>query len=122
MKAELTSVKDGTPEDFGSFTGPVINQAALHKINKAIDTSNEDSRLKLVIGGKYGSSLGLFIEPTLYANHPLFEREVFDPVLVAWVNYDAEVDSVLVNIDQKGGGFALTSAKFANNIAATRKA
>lgn len=96
MKHELASVKIGPPENFGSFTGPVINQAAFDKITKAIDASNKDSQLELVTGGKYDSSEGLYIEPTLYvaknADHPLFDRELFGPVLVAYVYPDAEFD------------------------------
>ncbi|KIW58061.1 1-pyrroline-5-carboxylate dehydrogenase [Exophiala xenobiotica] len=126
MKHELASVKVGPPEDFGSFTGPVINQAEFDKVTKAIDASNKDSQLELVTGGKYDSREGLYIEPTLYvaknADHPLFDRGLFGPVLVAYVYPDAEFDWVLEKIDQKGGGFALTGAIFANDTMAIRKA
>ena len=126
MKQELSKVEVGTPEDFKSFTGPVINQAAFDKITKAIDESNRDSRLELTVGGKYDGSKGYFIEPTIYSakevDHPLFDRELFGPVLVAHVYPDAEFDQILTKIDQQGGGFALTGSIFATDPAAIRKA
>ncbi|KAI1624424.1 1-pyrroline-5-carboxylate dehydrogenase [Exophiala viscosa] len=126
MKQELSKVEVGAPEDFKPFTGPVINQAAFDKITKAIDESNKDSRLELVVGGKYDGSKGYFIEPTIYSakevDHPLFDRELFGPVLVAHIYPDAEFDQILTKIDQQGGGFALTGSIFATDPAAIRKA
>lgn len=126
MKRELSQVKVGPPEDFSSFVGPVIHKGAFAKITKAIDAANKDSQLECVTGGQYDSSKGLFIEPTIYRakslEHPLFNQELFGPVLVAYVYPDAEFDSVLNAIDKQGGGFALTGAIFANDQAAIRHA
>ncbi len=126
MKEELGHVKMGPPEDFESFTGPVIHQGAFDKITKAIDSANKDDQLELIIGGKYDSSEGLYIEPTIYSSktpdHALFDQELFGPVLVAHVYPDTEFDSVLTKIDQQGGGFALTGSIFATDTTAIRKA
>ena len=126
MKHELQAVKVGPPEDFENFLGPVINQAAFEKITKAIDSANKDSQLEKVIGGTYDGSKGFYIDPTLYISktpdHPLFDQELFGPVLVAHVYPDAEFDNVLELIDRQGGGFALTGAIFANDQVAIRKA
>ncbi len=126
MKHELSAVKVGPPEDFENFLGPVINRAAFDKITKAIDSANKDSRLERVIGGTYDGSKGLFIDPTIYVSktpdHPLFEQELFGPVLAAHVYPDAEFDNVLDTIDKQGGGFALTGAIFSNDQGAIRKA
>ncbi|KAI4093619.1 MAG: hypothetical protein L6R37_007365 [Teloschistes peruensis] len=126
MKQELSAVKTGPPEEFENFLGPVINQAAFTKITKAIDSANNDSQLERVIGGTYDGSRGYFIEPTLYAtrtpDHPLFDQELFGPVLIAYVYPDAEFDQVLDEVDRQGGGFALTGAIFASDQAAIRKA
>ncbi len=126
MKHELSAVKVGPPEDFDNFLGPVINRAAFDKITKAIDSANKDSRLERVIGGTYDGSKGLFIDPTIYVSktpdHPLFEQELFGPVLAAHVYPDAEFDNVLDTIDKQGGGFALTGAIFSNDQGAIRKA
>ena len=126
MKRELSAVKVGDPEEFENFLGPVINQAAFDKITKAIDSANGDSQLERVIGGTYDGSKGFFIDPTMYvskaADHELFDRELFGPVLVAHVYPDAKFDEVLDVIDRQGGNFALTGAIFANDQAAIRKA
>lgn len=125
MKEELSHVKVGAPEDFTSFTGPVINEAAFNKITTAIDAANKDDRLERIVGGTYDGSKGLYIDPTIYAaktlDHELFDRELFGPVLVAYVYPDAEYDSVLTAIDKQGGGFALTGAIFATDQEVIRK-
>ena len=126
MKHELSAVKVGPPENFENFLGPMINQAAFYKITKAIDTANKDNQLETVVGGTYDGSKGLFIDPTIYVSktpdHPLFERELFGPVLMAHVYPDAEFDNVLDIIDRQGGGFALTGAIFSDDQGAIRKA
>jgi 1-pyrroline-5-carboxylate dehydrogenase len=127
MKQELSHVKVGPPEDFESFTGPVINQAAFDKITTAIDAANRDDQLELIVGGTYDATKGLYIAPTIYSaktpDHPLFDKELFGPVLVAYVYPDEDFDSVLLSkIDQHGGGFALTGAIFATDAQAIRKA
>ena len=126
MKRELRAVKVGPPEDFENFLGPVINKAAFDKITKAVDSANQDSQLERVIGGTYDGYKGLFIDPTIYVSktpdHPLFDREFFGPVLVAFIYPDAEFDNVLDIIDKQGGNFALTGAIFANDQLAIRKA
>ncbi|OAP59709.1 1-pyrroline-5-carboxylate dehydrogenase [Fonsecaea erecta] len=126
LKQELRKVKVGPPEDFESFTGPVIHQAAFNKITKVIDAANKDSQLELVAGGKYDGSKGFFIEPTVYSakavDHPLFDQELFGPVLVTHVYQDEQFDSLLTNIDRQGGGFALTGSIFATDTAAIRQA
>ncbi|EXJ65730.1 1-pyrroline-5-carboxylate dehydrogenase [Cladophialophora psammophila CBS 110553] len=116
----------GPPEDFESFTGPVIHQAAFEKLTRVINAANTDSRLELVAGGKYGGGKVFFIEPTVYTakalDHPLFGQELFGPILVVHIYRDADFDSLLAKIDQQGGGFALTGSIFATDPAAIRSA
>ncbi|KAF4548474.1 Aldehyde dehydrogenase-like protein 7 [Elsinoe fawcettii] len=126
MKKELAAVKTGPPEEFSNFTGPVINKQAFDKISKAIDNANKDSSLKKIVGGSYDSSVGYYIDPTIYVaedpEHHLFNTELFGPVLIAHVYPDGQFDQVLERIDTQGGGFALTGAIFANDQTAIRKA
>ncbi|KAG8624799.1 hypothetical protein KVT40_007866 [Elsinoe batatas] len=126
MKNELAAVKTGPPEEFTNFTGPVINKQAFDKITKAIDMANKDPSLEKVVGGTYDSSVGYYIDPTIYIskdpNHDLFNTELFGPVLVAHIYPDAQYSQVLDRIDSQGGGFALTGAVFANDTAAIRQA
>ncbi|KAF2659667.1 delta-1-pyrroline-5-carboxylate dehydrogenase 1 [Lophiostoma macrostomum CBS 122681] len=126
IKQELDHVIVGPPEQFENFTGPVIHKAAFEKITSAIDAANKDAQIETIYGGTYDGSEGLYITPTLYraktVDHHLFDRELFGPVLIAYVYEDAEFDSLLDKIDQQGGGFALTGAIFARDQAAVRKA
>ena len=126
IKTELSKLKMGAPEDFQNFIGPVIHRAAFDKITKAMDEANKDDKLELIAGGKYDDTTGLYIEPTLYRSttldHPLFDRELFGPVLVAYVYEDGDFESLLTTIDSQGGGFALTGAIFANDPIAIRMA
>jgi 1-pyrroline-5-carboxylate dehydrogenase len=126
MKQELAQLKMGPPDNFTNFVGPVINQSAFDKITKAMDEANDDDRLETVVGGSYEGSKGFFIEPTVYVSktldHPLFNRELFGPVLAVYIYPDAEFDTLLEKIDKQGGGFALTGAIFANDAKAIRKA
>ncbi len=126
IKTELSRLKMGPPEDYQNFIGPVIHQGAFDKITKAMDESNSDSRLERIAGGGYNGKTGLYIEPTIYnsknVDHPLFDRELFGPVLVSYVYEDGEFESLLDTIDKQGGGLALTGAIFANDPAAIRTA
>ena len=126
LKEHLSTTKMGDPEDFSNFLGPVINKAAFERVTGVIKEANEDSRLTKIAGGSFDGSKGYYIEPTVYQSkeleHELFDRELFGPVLVAYVYEDAEFDSLLSKIDKQGGGFALTGAIFANDPAAIRKA
>lgn len=126
MKKKLSAVKVGPPEDFTSFTGPVINKAAFDKITKVIDSANKDHKLELVTGGTHDSSKGYYITPTIYKaktlDHPLFDTELFGPVLVAYVYPDDSFDDLLTKIDSQGGGFALTGSIFATSTSAIRQA
>ncbi|KAI5235374.1 delta-1-pyrroline-5-carboxylate dehydrogenase 1 [Aureobasidium subglaciale] len=125
MKHSLAPVKVGDPEDFNSFTGPVINDKAFKKITAAIGAANEDTQLETIVGGTYDGSKGLYIDPTIYSakslDHPLFDQELFGPVLVAHVYPDAEYDLLLDTIDKQGGGLALTGAIFASDQSVIRK-
>jgi 1-pyrroline-5-carboxylate dehydrogenase len=126
MKKELAAVKVGPPEDYENFTGPVIDQNSFKRVTKAMDAANKDDSLETIVGGTYDGSKGYYIDPTIYLaetpDHPLFNQELFGPVLTAYVYPDAEFDQVLDAIDSNGGGFALTGAIFANDAAAIRKA
>lgn len=126
LKAEMEDVKVGDPEEYTNFTGPVIHRDAFERVKTAIDQSNQDPNLELLFGGTYDDSKGFYITPTAYlsktVDHPLFNQELFGPVLVVYTYPDAEFDATLDIIDKQGGGFALTGAVFATNPSAIRKA
>jgi 1-pyrroline-5-carboxylate dehydrogenase len=126
MKQELSRIKTGPPEEYSSFTGPVIDKKAFDRITKAIDSANADQDLTTVAGGTYDGSVGYYIDPTIYTSkrpdHSLFDTETLGPVLVAYVYPDQAFDKVLDQVDRQGGGFALTGNIFANDQQAIRQA
>ncbi|KAI4657908.1 uncharacterized protein J4E78_006297 [Alternaria triticimaculans] len=123
---DVKGITQGNPhEDLAAFMGPVIHRRSFEKIKTVIDESNQDSSLKLLVGGTYDDSEGFYIKPTVYLadspDHKLFNYEIFGPVLAIYVYPDAEWNQILEKVDQAGGNFALTGAVFANSRTAIRE-
>lgn len=121
LVAETEALKIGEPSDFSNFIGPVIHEASFKKLSGVIDEAKNDSELELLVGGKYDSSKGYYIHPTIYRttnpNHPLLSRELFGPVLVVYVYDDAAPDAfaqICKQIDDTSE-YALTGAVFAKD-------
>ncbi|RMZ69028.1 Delta-1-pyrroline-5-carboxylate dehydrogenase mitochondrial [Pyrenophora seminiperda CCB06] len=118
---EVEALKIGEPTDFSNFIGPVIHEASFKKLSGVIDEAKNDSELELVVGGKYDSSKGYYIHPTIYRtknpNHPLLSRELFGPILVTYVYDDAAPNAfadIIKQIDETSE-YALTGAVFAKD-------
>lgn len=120
---ETQKLKIGSPEGFGNFIGPVIHQQSFNKLSKAIDESNKDSSLELVVGGKHDGSKGFFIHPTIYEaktpDHKNFTTEFFGPILTVYV-YDDTTDPVKAYQDicktiDTTSEYGLTGAVFAQD-------
>jgi 1-pyrroline-5-carboxylate dehydrogenase len=121
MVAETAALKIGEPSDFSNFIGPVIHEASFKKLSGVIDEAKNDKELELLVGGKYDGSKGYYIHPTVYQttnpNHPLLSRELFGPILVAYVYDDAAPDAfanICKQIDETSE-YALTGAVFAKD-------
>ena len=119
--AEVEAIKIGNPTEHFNFMGPVIHEASFKKLSGAIDEAKNDSELELLVGGKYDSSKGYYIHPTIYQttnpNHPLLSRELFGPILVTYVYDDASPDAfanICKQIDETSE-YALTGAVFAKD-------
>jgi 1-pyrroline-5-carboxylate dehydrogenase len=121
LVAETEALKIGNPSDFSNFIGPVIHEASFKKLSGAIDDAKNDSELELLVGGKYDSSKGYYIHPTIYKttnpNHPLLSRELFGPILVVYVYDDTPAEAfknICKQIDDTSE-YALTGAVFAKD-------
>ncbi|KAF2870003.1 Aldehyde/histidinol dehydrogenase [Massariosphaeria phaeospora] len=128
LVAETEALKVGDHTDFSNFIGPVIHEASFKKLSGVIDEAKNDKELELLVGGKYDSSKGYFIHPTIYQttnpNHPLLSRELFGPVLVVYVYDDAAPNAfqnIMTQIDETSE-YALTGAVFAKNREVIRSA
>ena len=60
------SLKVGNPEMAETYMGPVIDEAAYHKIMNYIQIGKMEG--KLVVGGEGDDSQGYFINPTIFAD------------------------------------------------------
>lgn len=91
LVAETSSLSVGAPTDHKNFIGPVIHAASFKKLSGVIDAAKSDKGLELLAGGRYDSSTGYYIHPTIYSttnpNHPLLSTELFGPILTVHV-YD----------------------------------
>ncbi len=121
LVAETEALKVGEPSDFSNFIGPVIHEASFKKLSGVIDEAKNDKELELLVGGKYDSSKGYYIHPTIYQttnpNHPLLSRELFGPILVTYVYDDASpsaLSDIIKTIDDTSE-YALTGAVFAKD-------
>ncbi|AFB21124.1 succinate semialdehyde dehydrogenase [Rickettsia canadensis str. CA410] len=84
LKAKFTKIKAGDGFDKTSDIGPLINGAAIEKIQKLlIDGQNKGA--KLICGGK---AVDNFIEPTIITdcldNMDIFKTEIFGPVIACY--------------------------------------
>lgn len=96
---ELRTLRQGGPEEFAAFCGPVINAAAFKKIRSYIEEAKSAPAnvAKILAGGKCDDSKGLFIEPTVIQAFKLDYRtmheEIFGPVLTVYVYPAAEYEN-----------------------------
>ncbi len=118
VKAELETVKMGSPEDFSNFVTSVIHQGAFDRVTAAIDAAKASDEVTVIAGGNYDASEGYFIEPTVLLttnpNYDTMQRELFGPVVTVYVYEDAEWESTLELVDNTSE-YALTGAVFAQD-------
>jgi 1-pyrroline-5-carboxylate dehydrogenase len=125
MKADMATMKMGTPEDFSNFINAVIDERAFDKITGAIKAASESDAATIVAGGGYDKSEGYFIEPTVIRAHQpdyiTMSEELFGPVLTVYVYEDDKFEETLEIVDQTSP-YALTGAVFSQDRYALRTA
>ncbi|KAK0392274.1 hypothetical protein NLU13_1770 [Sarocladium strictum] len=121
LVAETEKLKIGVPWEHDNFIGPVIHAGSFKKLSGAIDKAKSDASLKLLTGGKYDSSKGYFIHPTIYETtdpaHPYLSTEFFGPILVAHVYDDSTPDffSKACELVDSTSEYGLTGSIFAKD-------
>ncbi len=125
LKADLKSMKMGSPEDFGNFINAVIDERAFNKITSFITAAKKDKTVKIIAGGGFDKSEGYFIEPTvIVAQDPKYVtmcEELFGPVLTIHVYDDKNYEKTLAIVDSTTP-YALTGSIISNDRYATLKA
>lgn len=85
--------------------GPLINQAAINKINRLISESVEQGA-RIIFEGNKSNQDGYYFVPTVVENitpsMPLFQREIFGPVVAIMTFKDDEQAVALANQTELG--------------------
>jgi aldehyde dehydrogenase (NAD+) len=99
----------GDPFDPATSMGPVVNEAACHRILSVIERATNEKAGRLCAGGhRAGGDLadGFFVEPTVFADadptSSLVQEEIFGPVL-AVLPFDDEEEAVALANDTRYG-------------------
>ncbi|KIX08096.1 1-pyrroline-5-carboxylate dehydrogenase [Rhinocladiella mackenziei CBS 650.93] len=128
LVTETEKLKVGPPEEFGNFIGPVIHETSFKKLSGVIDAARDDKGLELITGGKYDSSRGYFVHPTVYVAkdpaHKNMNAEFFGPILTVYVYDDSQADGFeeICKVVDRTSEYGLTGAVFASDRAAIRYA
>ncbi|QWC84069.1 L-glutamate gamma-semialdehyde dehydrogenase [Nocardioidaceae bacterium] len=93
LVADIESIQQGDPTDFGNFMGAVIDDRAFAKHKAAIDRAQAADHIEVLAGGTYDDSVGYFVRPTLLLcddpSDEIFHVEYFGPILAVHVYDDA---------------------------------
>ncbi|AEK74662.1 NAD-dependent succinate-semialdehyde dehydrogenase [Rickettsia conorii subsp. heilongjiangensis] len=112
LKAKFTKLKAGDGFDKESDVGPLINSAAIEKIQKLLADA-QSKGAKLICGGKVVDN---FIEPTIIIdcldNMDIFRIEIFGPVVACYKFKD--LDEVIEHANNTEYG--LQGYVYSNNI------
>ncbi|OAQ72806.1 delta-1-pyrroline-5-carboxylate dehydrogenase, mitochondrial precursor [Pochonia chlamydosporia 170] len=126
LAAEVDKLNVGEPWNHTNFCGPVIHAASFKKLSGAIDEAKTDKEIQLVAGGKYDSSKGYFVHPTVFQTtnpaHKFLSTEFFGPILTTYVYDDAAPDAFgkACELVDSTSEYGLTGAVFASDREAIR--
>ena len=118
LEQAVRRLRMGSPLDFRTFLGAVIDAQAFDTIMRSIDYAKGTAGFDIVCGGHGDKSTGYFIEPTIIRSQDplstLMRDEIFGPVLTIYVYDDAQLDETLALCD-RGTPYGLTGAIFARD-------
>ena len=109
LAERLLNVKVGPASDPESEMGPLINKSNVERVNRMVEEAIKAGATSIVRGGPIdeGSlAKGAFYKPTLLevsdSSLPIFQQEVFGPVLTMQV-FDTEAEAVALANDSEYG-------------------
>ena len=118
LVTELKALKTGEPTDFSNYNNAVIDKKSFDNIVSYIEYAKNSSEAEIVVGGKYNSTKGYYVNPTvIVTTNPKFktmEEEIFGPVLTVYVYEDEKFEETLKLCDETSP-YALTGAIFAQD-------
>lgn len=102
VQAMVGHLVTGDPLLEATFTGPLVNQAALERVTAIIEKAKAEKAGRLILGGeRAGGELsgGFFVPPTVFVDvdpdSSLAQNEVFGPVL-SIIPFDTEEEGVAI--------------------------
>lgn len=118
LQERVSVLKVGDVADPETFMGAVISKASYDKLDRRLAEARDDSKVKVVVGGKTWSEPGYFVEPTVLEvsdpRHSLMQDELFGPVLSVYV-YDDNAWSDTLRLIDETSPYALTGSIFASD-------
>jgi 1-pyrroline-5-carboxylate dehydrogenase len=118
LAEQVSAIRMGDVRDFRNFMGAVIDKSSFTTQKEAVEMASGSSDAELVVGGETDDSTGYFVSPTIVeTSNPGFDlmrRELFGPVVTAYVYDEKRVDDTLELVDSTSP-YALTGAVFATD-------
>jgi 1-pyrroline-5-carboxylate dehydrogenase len=118
LEEQVGSIPMGDVADFRNFMGAVIDRNSYSTQAEAIKQAESSSDAEVLVGGRVDDSEGWFVSPTVVTTRDpsfdLMRRELFGPVVTAYVYDEKRVDDTLDVVDATSP-YALTGAVFAND-------
>jgi 1-pyrroline-5-carboxylate dehydrogenase len=125
IEEQVARIRVGDVADLGNFMGAVIDERAYGRLKEAIAIARTSEHAEILLGGGCDDSEGWFVEPTLVRttdpHFDLMERELFGPLLCAFVYPDDSYDGILELADATSP-YALTGSVFARERDAIERA
>jgi len=114
LVAAYRSVPIGDPLEAGILVGPLVNEAALQMMTKALDAARTQGG-KILCGGERIDRPGYFVQPAIVradAKMPIVSEETFAPILYVMTYQDLD-DAIAIHnrVDQ-----GLSSAIFTDRV------
>jgi 1-pyrroline-5-carboxylate dehydrogenase len=124
LAEQVSDIRMGDVRDFRNFMGAVIDNAAFTTQKEALELASESGDAEVVVGGEADDSRGWFVSPTVIETRDpgfdLMRRELFGPVVTAYVYDEKRLDDALDLVDSTSP-YALTGAVFATDRAAIER-
>ncbi|MDQ1239203.1 MAG: RHH-type transcriptional regulator, proline utilization regulon repressor / proline dehydrogenase [Thermodesulfobacteriota bacterium] len=119
LREAMEEVIVGAPEDPGVFMGPVIDEAAMTRIQAHIELGNKEGKAILI---RKTQGEGYFVGPAIFTdvnpNSRIAQEEIFGPVLVIMEAQDLDGAIAIANCTL----YALTGGIFSRSPGNIRKA
>jgi 1-pyrroline-5-carboxylate dehydrogenase len=125
LETEVPTIRMGPVEDFRNFMGAVIDGGSFRTQAEAIAQARSSDDAEIVVGGDADDSEGYFVSPTVIStkdpSFDLMQRELFGPVVTAYVYDEKRYDETL-EIVNSTSPYALTGSVFATERPAIERA